>query len=149
MRFIAGPLNKQLLQNLLGEVIESCTRVRAAVAYASRDNMKLFEARAPATAGVLGRYDHTVAVDPAVLKGFWTRPVRISTASSFPTSCTPRSSGGWMPAPTSGLPICLIGPGYRTSKRAPSPHDELVETGMERELQRFFEEVDDRARCCR
>ena len=28
MRFIAGPLNKQLLQNLLGEVIESCTRVR-------------------------------------------------------------------------------------------------------------------------
>lgn len=26
------------------------------------------------------------------------------------------------------------------------PHDELVETGMERELQRFFEEVDDRAR---
>ncbi|WP_303678893.1 hypothetical protein [Ralstonia mannitolilytica] len=43
MRLIAGPLNKQLLQNLLGEVIESCTRVRAAVAYASRDNMKLFE----------------------------------------------------------------------------------------------------------
>ena len=35
MRFIAGPLNKQLLQNLLGEVIESCTRVRAAVTSAS------------------------------------------------------------------------------------------------------------------
>lgn len=33
MRLIAGPLNKQLLQNLLAEVIEPCTRVRAAVAY--------------------------------------------------------------------------------------------------------------------
>lgn len=26
MRFIAGPLNKQLLQNLLAEVIEPCTQ---------------------------------------------------------------------------------------------------------------------------
>lgn len=32
MRFIAGPLNKQLLQNMLGEVIESCTRIRPTVA---------------------------------------------------------------------------------------------------------------------
>ena len=72
MRFIAGPLNKQLLQNLLGEVIESCTRVRAAVAYASRDNMKLFEACAQHLKPLefFGRYDHTVAVDPAVLKWF-------------------------------------------------------------------------------
>ena len=54
MRFIAGPLNKQLLQNLLGEVIESCTRVRAAVAYASRDNMKLFEATVYLPAGSIG-----------------------------------------------------------------------------------------------
>ncbi len=44
MRFIAGPLNKQLLQNFLAEVIEPCTRVRAAVAYANRDNLQLFEA---------------------------------------------------------------------------------------------------------
>jgi hypothetical protein len=39
MRLIAGPLNKQLLQNLLSEVIEPCTRVRAAVAYAKYDNL--------------------------------------------------------------------------------------------------------------
>ncbi|WP_428715000.1 hypothetical protein [Thermomonas hydrothermalis] len=72
MRFVAGPLNKQLLQNLLGEVIESCTRVRAAVAYASRDNMLLFEACARHLKPLefFGRYDHTVAVDPAVLKWF-------------------------------------------------------------------------------
>ena len=72
MRFIAGPLNKQLLQNQLAEVIESCTRVRAAVAYAKRDNMKLFEACAKHLKPLefYGRYDHTVAVDPAVLKWF-------------------------------------------------------------------------------
>src|SRR5690606_39773042 len=72
MRFIAGPLNKQLLQNLLGEVIEPCTRVRAAVAYANRDNMQLFEACARHLKPLefYGRYDHTVPVDPAVLKWF-------------------------------------------------------------------------------
>ncbi len=51
MRFIAGPLNKQLLQNLLGEVIEPCTRVRAAVAYANRDNIQLFGVYPPQLIG--------------------------------------------------------------------------------------------------
>jgi hypothetical protein len=64
MRLIAGPLNKQLLQNLLSEVIEPCTRVRAAVAYANRDNLQLFEACAKHLKPLefFGRYDHTVAV---------------------------------------------------------------------------------------
>jgi phosphatidylserine/phosphatidylglycerophosphate/cardiolipin synthase-like enzyme len=72
MRFIAGPLNKQLLQNLLAEVIEPCTRVRAAVAYANRDNLQLFEACAKHLKPLefFGRYDYTVAVDPPVLKWF-------------------------------------------------------------------------------
>ena len=43
MRLIAGPLNKQLLQNLLSEVIDPCTRVRAAVAYAIIDAILLNE----------------------------------------------------------------------------------------------------------
>lgn len=72
MRFIAGPLNKQLLQNLLAEVIEPCTRVRAAVAYASRDNLQLFEACAKHLKPLefFGRYDYSAAIDPLVLKWF-------------------------------------------------------------------------------
>lgn len=31
MRFIGGPLKKQLLQNLIAELIELCIRVRVAV----------------------------------------------------------------------------------------------------------------------
>src|SRR5690606_38537826 len=69
MRFIAGPLNKQLLQKLLGEVIESCTRVRAAVASASRVTMKLVEDYAYHVRALFlcGRFDHSVAVDSSVL----------------------------------------------------------------------------------
>lgn len=72
MRFIAGPINGQLLENLLLEVMEPCTRVRAAVAYASRDNLKLFKACQQHLRPLefYGRYDHTVPVDPPVLKWF-------------------------------------------------------------------------------
>lgn len=149
MRFIAGPLNKQLLQNLLGEVIESCTRVRAAVAYASRDNMKLFEACAQHLKPLefFGRYDHTVAVDPAVLKWFLDKA-----SPNFDCKLVPDILHAkviwWVDAGAYIGSANLADRAWISNIEAGTflPHDELVETGMERELQRFFEEVDDRAR---
>lgn len=72
MRLITGPLNKQYLTDLLHEMIEDCTRVRAAVAYANKDNMQLFDTCATHFKPLefYGRYDYTVAVDPSMLKWF-------------------------------------------------------------------------------
>ena len=131
MRFIAGPLNRQLLQNLLAEIIEPCTRVRAAVAYANRDNLQLFEACARHLKPLefFGRYDYTVAVDPAVLKWFLdilhAKVIWWVDAGAYIGSAN-LSDRAW---------ISNIEAGTFLS------HDELVETGMERELLHFFEEV--------
>ncbi len=149
MRFIAGPLNKQLIQNLLGEVIESCTRVRAAVAYASRDNMKLFEACAQHLKPLefFGRYDHTVAVDPAVLKWFLDKASPNYNCKLVPDILHAKIIW-WVDAGAYIGSANLSDRAWISNIEAGTflPHDELVETGMERELQRFFEEVDDRAR---
>ncbi|MFA5702696.1 MAG: hypothetical protein WC982_04165 [Advenella sp.] len=72
MRFISGPFNNQLLPNLLNEMIKDCIQVRAAVAYANKDNMQLFEARAKHLKPLefYGCYDYTIPVYPSILKWF-------------------------------------------------------------------------------
>ncbi len=146
MRFIAGLFNEQLLQNLLTDVIESCTRVRAAVAYARRDNMQLFEACAKHLKPIefYGRYDHTVAVDPVVLKWFLdkaspnfdcklvpdvlhTKVIWWVDAGAYIGSAN-LSDRAWMSNIEAGIFLS---------------QDELIETGVERELLHFFEKIDD------
>lgn len=149
MRFIAGPLNKQLLQNLLAEVIEPCTRVRAAVAYANRDNIQLFEACAKHLKPLefFGRYDYTVAVDPPVLKWFLDKA-----SPNFDCKLVPDILHAkviwWVDAGAYIGSANLSDRAWISNIEAGTflSHDELVETGMERELLHFFEEVDDRAR---
>lgn len=149
MRFVAGPLNKQLLQNLLSEVIESCSRVRAAVAYAHRDNMQLFEACAQHRKPLefFGRYDHTVAVDPNVLKWFLDKA-----SPNFDCKLVPDILHAkviwWVDAGAYIGSANLSDRAWISNIEAGTflSHDELVETGMERDLLHFFEEVDDRAR---
>lgn len=77
MRFIAGPLNKQLLQNLLAEVIEPCTRVRAAVARST-------EAK-------------TASIGLAVLAGVSASVVQFTNPSAL--RCSPQSRGSWSRRP--------------------------------------------------
>lgn len=148
MRFIAGPLNKQLLQNLLGEVIEPCTRVRAAVAYANRDNMQLFEACARHLKPLefYGRYDHTVPVDPAVLKWFLDKASPNYHCKLVPDILHSKVIW-WVDAGAYIGSANLSDRAWISNIEAGVflPHDELAETGMERELLRFFEEVDDRS----
>lgn len=149
MKFIAGPLNKQLLQNLLAELIEPCTRVRAAVAYANRDNMQLFEAcaRHMKPLEFFGRYDHTVAVDPVVLKWFLDQA-----SPNFDCKLVPDILHAkiiwWVDAGAYIGSANLSDRAWVSNIEAGTflPQEDLVETGMERELLRFFEEVDDRAR---
>lgn len=149
MRFIAGPINKQLLQNLLGDVIDCCTRVRAAVAYANRDNLQLFEACASHLKPLefFGRYDYTVAVDPAVLKWFLDKA-----SPNFDCKLVPDILHAkviwWVDAGAYIGSANLSDRAWISNIEAGTflSQDELVETGMERELLNFFEEVDDRAR---
>lgn len=149
MRLIAGPLNKQLLQNLLVEVIESCTRVRAAVAYASRDNMQLFEACAQHLKPLefYGRYDHTVAVAPDVLKWFLEKASPNYDCKLVPDILHAKVIW-WVDAGAYIGSANLSDRAWTSNIEAGTflSHDELVETGMERELLRFFEEIEDRAR---
>lgn len=148
MRLIAGPLNKQLLQNLLSEVIESCSRVRAAVAYAQRDTMQLFEACAQHLKPLefFGRYDHTVAVDPHVLKWFLDKA-----SPNFECKLVPDILHAkviwWVDAGAYIGSANLSDRAWWSNIEAGTflSHEELVETGMERDLLHFFEEVDDRA----
>lgn len=148
MRFIAGPINKKLLQNLLGEIIDSCTRVRAAVAYANRDNLQLFEACASHLKPLefFGRYDYTVAVDPAVLKWFLDKA-----SPNFDCKLVPDILHAkviwWVDAGAYIGSANLSDRAWISNIEAGTfmSQDELVETGMERELLHFFEEVDDRA----
>lgn len=149
MRFIAGTLNNQRLQNLLGEVIGSCTRVCAAVAYVKRDNMQLFEAcvQHQKSLEFFGRYDHTVAIAPEVLKWFLDQK-------------SPQYICRLVPDILHAKVIWWEGAGAyigsaNLSQRAWDsnieagiflPQDELIEADMESELQQFFDVVREHAR---
>jgi phosphatidylserine/phosphatidylglycerophosphate/cardiolipin synthase-like enzyme len=148
MRFIAGPLNRQLLQNLLGEVIEQATRVRAAIAYANRDNLKLFEACAAHKKPLefYGRYDHTVAVDPPVLKWFLDQANPNFDCKLVPDILHAKVIW-WVDAGAYIGSANLSDRAWISNIEAGTflTNDELIESGMEKELRQFFEEIEDRA----
>ncbi len=149
MRFITGPLNKQLLHNLLIEMIDDCTRVRAAVAYASRDNMQLFEACAKHLKPLefYGRYDYTVAVDPSVLRWFLDKASPNYECRLVPDILHAKVIW-WIDAGAYIGSANLSDRAWISNIEAGTflSHDELVDTGMGLELQRFFDDVEDRAR---
>lgn len=72
MELIAGAINKRRLHNLVAQYTPECSEVRAAIAYADRDNLALLEAcqRLGKPLTYYGRYDHTVPVHPAVVRWF-------------------------------------------------------------------------------
>ena len=72
MKIINGKLNKHYIESLVTKCVEPCVRVKAAIAYASEDNMKLFDAciKHKRRLDFWGRIDHTVPIEPPVLKWF-------------------------------------------------------------------------------
>ncbi len=72
MKLIAGKINDHHLLDLLNRHTEPCVRVKAAVAYADGQNMRLLEAckKHNKPLEFIGRYDYNVPVAPKVLKWF-------------------------------------------------------------------------------
>jgi len=72
MELITGAINKRWLQNLVAHHTPECSEVRAAIAYADRDNLALLEAckRSGKPLTYYGRYDHAVPVHPDVVRWF-------------------------------------------------------------------------------
>ena len=75
MRLIAGALNKKTLGELTERLTPQTKAIKVAVAYASYDCMELFRMAEQHKASLqfYGRYDHQIAVDPAVIKWFLDR----------------------------------------------------------------------------
>jgi len=149
MKFITGPLNKKFLLNLLNEVISEASRVKAAIAYAKKDNLKLFEACRERLLPLefYGRYDYTVAIDPDVLKWFIEKASPNLVCKLVPDILHSKVIW-WIDAGA------YIGSANLTDRAWNSNIEagvfltqyELSESGMEEELRSFFEEVDERSR---
>lgn len=72
MTLVAGPVNKQWLINLTNLHTPDCSEVLAAIAYASVDNLHLFNSckKHGKNLTYYGRYDERVPVEPGVVKWF-------------------------------------------------------------------------------
>ncbi|GIX24925.1 MAG: hypothetical protein KatS3mg122_2156 [Caldimonas sp.] len=110
--------------------------------------MQLFEACARHLKPLefYGRYDHTVPVDPAVLKWFLDKASPNYHCKLVPDILHSKVIW-WVDAGAYIGSANLSDRAWISNIEAGVflPHDELAETGMERELLHFFEEVDDRS----
>ncbi|MCP5475469.1 MAG: phospholipase D-like domain-containing protein [Lysobacterales bacterium] len=148
MKLVAGGLNNELLESLLIENMDSCSRVRAAVAYAHIDNMKLFHAceRSLKPLQFYCRYDASVAVHPEVLAWFINLRSANLQCKLVPDILHSKviwwvDSGAYLGSAnlTDRAWFGNIEAGVYLS------HDDLLESGMEESLRDFFERVDDRS----
>ncbi len=72
MELIAGGINKKFLRFIAEKCMPNCGKVLAAVAYASSDNLELFELcrQHDKMLTFYGRYDESVPVSPTIIKWF-------------------------------------------------------------------------------
>lgn len=72
MELVAGGINKKFLRNIAEDCTPKSTRVLAAVAYASADNLELFQLckQHDKVLTFYGRYDESVPVSPTIVKWF-------------------------------------------------------------------------------
>jgi hypothetical protein len=72
VEFVGQPLAGKMLVNAHSKCIDRCSRVLAAIAYASADNMRLFEDcwRKSTPLEFYGRYDGSCPVEPKILRWF-------------------------------------------------------------------------------
>lgn len=149
MRLIAGKLNKELLINLLHEVIEETSYVKVAVAYAKKDNLMLFEVCREKFIPLefYGRYDYTVAVEPDVLQWFIEKASPNLVCKLVPDILHSKVIW-WVDAGAYIGSANLTDRAWNANIEAGVfiTQDELAESGMEEELRCFFKEIDDRSR---
>jgi PLD-like domain len=147
-RMIAGPLNGQFLENLLNSMMEDCSRVRAAIAYAGNDNRKLFEACKEFLKPLefYGRYDHTVPISPEVLKWFLDQNSPNAVCRLVPDILHAKVIW-WVDAGAYVGSANLSDRAWYSNIEAGIwlTQQQLLDEGLEQELRQFFEKVDSRS----
>jgi len=149
MKLVAGAVNNQFLESVLSANMDACSRVRAAIAYVGNENRRLFSACETSLKPLefYCRYDHSVPVHPDVLKWFNEKRSPNLQCKLVPDILHSKviwwvDAGAYLGSAnlTDRAWFSNIEAGVYLSQ------DDLLESGMEEELRRFFECVDDHSR---
>jgi PLD-like domain len=146
MKIINGKLNQQYIESLLTKCIDPCIRVKAAIAYASNDNMRLFEAciNHKRRLDFWGRIDHTVPISPPVLKWFLDQPNANIQCKLVPNILHSKVIW-WVGAGAYIGSANLTDRAWVTNIETGVFLDqsELEDQGVETELEKFFDSIDE------
>jgi len=148
MKFVSGLLNGVLLDNVMAKNMEDCSRVRASVAYADGKNLRLLEACKNQSKPLefYGRYDHSVAIAPAVLKWFLDQASANYQCKLIPDIFHAKVIW-WVEAGAYFGSANLSDRAWLTNIEAGTylTHEELVHNGLDEQLEQYFEQIDSRA----
>lgn len=148
MKFVSGLLNGVLLDNLMATNMEDCSRVRASIAYADGKNLRLLEACKNRSKPLefYGRYDHTVAISPSVLRWFLDQA-----SPNFQCKLIPDIFHAkviwWVESGAYFGSANLSDRAWLTNVEVGTylTHEELVHNGMDQQLEQYFDQIDSRA----
>jgi HKD family nuclease len=148
MKLVTGLLNEVLLDNVMTAAFHEATRVRASIAYADGKNMRLFDAckNRKIPLEFYGRNDHTVPVAPEVLKWFLDEKSPNLQCKLFRGFFHAKiiwwvESGAYIGSAN------LTDRAWTTNVEAGIflTHEELIHAGLDIELDRYFNQVDERS----
>lgn len=148
MKFVSGLLNGVLIDNLMASSMENCSRVRASVAYADGKNLRLLEACKNQSKPLefYGRYDHSVAISPTVLKWFLDQASPNYQCKLIPDIFHAKVIW-WVEAGAYFGSANLSDRAWLTNIEVGTylTHEELVHNGMDQQLEQYFDQIDNRA----
>ena len=148
MKFVAGLLNGVLLDNLMAKNMESCSRVRASIAYADGKNLRLLDACKNQSKPLefYGRYDHSVAISPTVLKWFLDQASPNYQCKLIPDIFHAKVIW-WVETGAYFGSANLSDRAWLTNIEAGTylSHEELVHNGLDHQLEQYFDQIDGRA----
>lgn len=148
MSLVAAPLQGDRLRNCLYACASSAVRVRAAIAYADMSNIELFEecAREGVPLDYYGRYDHTCPVHPSLLRWFLKRDSIDLRCYLVPEHLHAKVIW-WVDAGAYIGSANLTDRAWNKNYEAGMfyTREELVDSGLDDELGRFFERLHDQA----
>jgi hypothetical protein len=148
VRFVAGGVNKVRLQNILLHAIDDCTRVRAAVAYATYQNRELFDACKAAHKPLVyyGRYDEGLPVALEVLEWFLKEKSPNLQCRLVPNDLHAKViwwEGVGAYIGSANLTVKAWGGGIEAGLYV--THEEMIERGLDSELENFFDVVHEKS----
>ena len=148
MKFVAGLLNGVLLDNLMVTSMTACSHVRASIAYADGKNLRLLDACKNQSKPLefYGRYDHSVAISPTVLKWFLDQASPNYQCKLIPDIFHSKVIW-WVEAGAYFGSANLSDRAWLTNIEAGTylSHEELVHNGLDHQLEQYFDQIDSRA----